>query len=181
MRRVILIVQVLVASMQMGFAEDSKTSPAWSNDWTAFIKTLSKEVGKNSNFEYNVNDAFLGKTVVWTGTVTDIKHPTADNRTHWVDLAMKPERLAWRGKEFTLDSLHLIPREDEDDTWKNVSAGDKVTFRTTLSTMAGAMHPYFCVLTIMEGAGPSAGKTLVAINIKDGSCLKSEPSGKKKQ
>ena len=103
MRRVILIVQVLVASMQMGFAEDSKTSPAWTNDWTAFIKTLSKEVGKNSNFEYNVNDAFLGKTVVWTGTVTDIKHPTADNR-----LRDQFRALLFAGR--TIHHLRIRPR-----------------------------------------------------------------------
>jgi hypothetical protein len=155
---------------------DIEVPPAWTNDWTAFVKELKKEIKKDNYYVNNVNIAFLGKSVVWTGTVKEIRRPPNERPFPSVDLSMKSEDLGFASGKTTLDSLSLQPEGDEWNTWQNVSVGDKVVFRTTLD-----VFPYVspkCVFSLMVGVGSGAGTNIAWISAKGGVCLKSEPSRK---
>jgi hypothetical protein len=149
---------------------------AWATDWPTFVKRLSVEVAKDNYFVGNVNAAFSGKKVEWTGKVTEINRPEKDGDSGLIRLSMKSEKLELQSGAPNLDSLVLTPDGDEWKTWTSISAGEEVRFRTTLDE--GSLVPK-CVLMKMDGMGPNAGKTIVWINTKGGSCLKTLATGNK--
>jgi len=155
-----------VASRQVGVGKDIEAPVNWTNDWTEFVKELTKEVTRGNYFAGNVNTAFLGKSVEWTGAVKEIKRPTAsDPKSSLIRVSMKAEELGLYSGKVILDQIVLNPATKEWDTWKSVSVGDRVVFRTTLD---GGLFPPECVLTKMDGMGVNAGKTVAWINTKGG-------------
>jgi hypothetical protein len=147
----------------------SQSRDTWATDWPTFVKRLSAEAAKDNYFVGNVNAAFSGKKVKWAGKVTEIEGPKKDGDSGMIRLSMKPEKLELKSGAPTLDSLVLTPDGDEWKTWRSVSVGETVLFTTTLDE--GSLVPK-CVLMKMDGMGPNAGKTIVWINTKGGSCLK---------
>lgn len=137
-----------------------KALAVWTSDWTAFVEELTKLVAKDNYYVNNVNSVFLGKKVVWTGTVTEIK------RSSLIRLSMAPATL---GRD-RLDSLSLQPQDWV--SWNNVSVGDKVVFSTTLD--GGEFAPK-CVLMKLIGQGVKSGNNLLWINTKGGDCLRKSP------
>jgi hypothetical protein len=152
-----------------GPAGEQKASISWSNDWSIFVNELSEKVAKDNNYVYNVDEAFNGKTVEWTGKVGEIKRPNAAEDLASITLSMKPERLTFMLGAVTLERLTLKPTTGEWETWKSISVNDTVIFRTTLDK--GTIPPE-CVLTKLDMAGANEGKVIAWINTKGGSCLK---------
>jgi len=150
--------------------------PAWTTDWSAFVKQLSVEVTKDNYFVGNVNTAFSCKGVKWSGKVTEIKKPTTPDESGLIRIAMKPEVLKMQSSNPTLDKLTLTPEASEWDSWKAVSVGDTVEFSTTLDE--GVFVPK-CVLSYMQGMGPNAGKTMAWVNTKGAKCLGVQPKADK--
>jgi len=148
--------------------EEKSGDPAWTTNWTAFVKQLSVEVTKDNYFVGNVNTAFSGKGVKWTGKVTEIKKPTKPDESGLIRIAMKPEVLKMQSSNPTLDKLTLTPEASEWDSWTAAAVGDTVEFSTTLDE--GVSLPK-CVLSYMQGMGANAGKTVAWINTKGGKCL----------
>jgi hypothetical protein len=135
------------------------------------VKELSKEVVKDDSYASNVDRAFDGKTVEWTGKVKQIRRPEKDEKSPGIEFSMKPETLVLnKSKTVTLEKLNVQPADDEWETWKSVTVGDTVVFRTTLNSSSAA----FPVLMVMQGMGVNAGTTAAWINTKGGSCLKKQ-------
>ena len=173
MKRTISILYLIIASMQIGFSQESTIAENWSNDWSTFVRELSKVVMKDNSYVANVNTVFLGRSVQWNGTVKEIKLPGSDPKSGMIKMSMRSEELNLGQRKTTLEEIVLSPEGYEWSTWKNVSIGETVIFRTTLD--GGSFIPN-CVLSILTGVGTNAGKVVTWINTNGGVCLKSEPS-----
>lgn len=166
--------------------KDQTTQPAnatapghplsWTNDWSMFVTELTKQIAKNSFYAYNVNSTFNGKEVVWTGIVAELNTQTSDSKEPYVRLAMKPEQISSAPGTPSIESLTVKPRADEWSTWKNVSIGDTVVFRTVLdddasfpiTTMRG-------VFVLLLGTAENNFEAIAWVNTKGGTCLRSGP------
>jgi hypothetical protein len=156
------------AFVAIGLAQGGGNAEAWATDWSAFVKRLSAEATKQDYFVDNVNAAFSGKKVTWTGSVTKIEPPKNESDSALIFLSMKSVKLELKSGPQTLDRLTLVPKGDDWKTWKSVTVGDTVLFTTTLDHS----DAFPCVLAKMNGFGSHAGETIVWINTKGGSCLK---------
>ena len=143
------------------------TAAKWTNDWSIFVKELSAAATKDNYFVGNVNSAFSGKRVQWTGKVTEIEQPEKAGDSGCIRLAMKSERLVMKSGSPVLDSLILAPEAGEWKSWQEVSVGTVVEFSTVLDE--GSLAPA-CVLVKMDGMGSNAGKVIAWINTKGGIC-----------
>lgn len=168
MRASFAVTCLLFAFTVTGWAQDTRNAEAWTTDWSAFIKKLSAEATKHDYFVSDVNEAFSGKKVTWTGSVTKIDQPKSESDSGLVRLSMKSAKLELKSGPQTLDALTLRPKADEWKTWKQITAGDTVSFTTTLDE--GEL--WRSVLVKMDGTGSHAGETVVFVNTKGGTCLK---------
>lgn len=172
-----IVVCICFACIATGLAQDATRPQTWSTNWSAFVKKLSAELSKSEDYVDNINAAFKGKKVTWTGEVAKIERPQKAGDSGVIRLSMKPEALAPKsGTPVTLDGLVLEPAAGEWETWRSVSVGDTVRFTTTLDD--GTFVPK-CVLSILQGMGPNTGKTLAWVNTKGGSSLRVVPKPKK--
>ena len=146
---------------------EQKTPASWTNDWSAFVNELSKEYARAKSGVTNVGEAFNGKTVEWTGKVTWISRPAKGERMPAIDVFMKPETLVF-DKSYSLAGVHVSPTPDEWETWKSVSVGDTVVFRTTL--VPGGLALPATMIVIGQQSGPD--RELIQISTKGASCLK---------
>ncbi len=147
------------------FAQAPITSPAWASDWSAFVAELGTQIAKDSYYAGNVNATFHGKTVTWTGKVSEIKRPVAEESGS-ISIEMKPETLTLKTGVATFSEVTLEPLESEWKSWESVSVGDTVTFATALDKASGFAPE--CVVTIFQGMGANAGKVFTALNHKGG-------------
>jgi hypothetical protein len=164
MKSAAVLMGVVLGCSMLVQAQGAPPATTWARDWSAFVQELSVQVSKSANFVTNVNEAFSGKPVEWSGTVKEIKRPAKTGESGLIRLAMKPETLVMTGRP-TLDSLNLTPSDEEWKSWAAVSVGDTVTFTTTLDE--GTLVPK-CVLAYLVGMGTNAGKFAAWVNTKGG-------------
>lgn len=169
MKRTIVMMCAMFGLICAATAENAVPASGWTNDWSAFVKELSSEVARDNYFVGNVNRAFSGKKVEWTGTVTEIKRPSKATESALIRLSMKTENLLMKSGSPVLDSLVVTPDADEWKTWDGVAAGSMVMFATTLDE--GELLPR-CVLCKMDGMGVNEGKVVAWINTRGGVCQK---------
>ena len=172
MRRSFVAICLLLAAGLTGLAQVAKSPEAWLTDWSAFAKKLSAQVQKDNYFVDNVNAAFSGKKVTWTGAVTKIEPPAKDGDSGLVSVSMTPEKLGMKSGAPILDHLNLQPGGEEWKAWKSVSVGDTVSFATTLDE--GTFAPK-CVLSKLDGMGSHTGEVIVWINTRGAAVLKVVP------
>jgi hypothetical protein len=168
---------LLLPSFESGAAEPSK----WQSDWAQFGKELTTMMEKPGAVAGEVDRAFNGKTVEWTGEVAAITAPDAKRKYGQIEMKMPPVNFAkGGGTKVSLSEIRIAPKDDiEWKSWANIKPGARVTFRTTLKSPGfGGMA---CV-SVLHGMGPNAGKTEVVIFTEGAAKTDLMPSeaGKKK-
>ena len=172
-----------------GLTETAKQYPAWAANWSAFVTELSNQVAKAYvpgfavTWVSNVNNTFDGKVVTWSGKFIK-RSEKGDSR--YVRVAMEPEKVDLGKGGTALGSgrgtIHLVlkPVASEWQTWEAVSAGDTVTFTTTLDKESGGviMEPK-CVLETASFNRAGTWELEAWVNTKGGACLKSQRAAKK--
>jgi hypothetical protein len=173
-------VMVTAVCVAMGTATFGQTnSSTWEQDWEAFGKYVSPYLvnvkmyppQQGSGWYTPLPDSFKelttavdGHTVSWVGEVQNITFTDGIAR---VSLRMPTQTISVQPEHSAvLDSLQVTSKKDETASWKNVTHGDWVRFRTTIKGSSIFPGVFF-----MMGLGNHEGEWSVCVSTDGGTAV----------
>jgi len=169
----VIPVAMLIASIASGsalLALQPQNVKAWSTDWSAFVTELGALFAKSkgATFPADVNAAFNGRQVTWTGKVFEIHVPAKESDSGMISMIMKYEELELPAGKTPFLNLTVTPAKDEWKSWASVSAGQTVLFTTTLDKKD---EPWIVSLTTFMNQPPGQ-QRWIGISTRGGTCVK---------
>jgi len=105
----------------------------WKTDWAQFVHAVADDIG-NGMSSIDVTDKYCDQPVEWTGTISSIRFD--DDPA--VNLQMPPIRVDMPdGRYGVVDYLNLVIGEENVNSWRSVTPGMTVRFRTSVRKGGG--------------------------------------------
>lgn len=133
------------------------------DQWTALGTALATDLSGGK--------AWVGREVQVSGRVTELEEKKKPDGANSVRLAMESIRVLSGpgGAVCAVETLSVLPSDEEWAAWKNVRPGSRVTFKTTLA--ASTLDPRGGVVTVLTLANHSqrawlstSGATLIRVD-----------------
>lgn len=173
-----VVAAVLCVAISRGVCGQTN-APAWEQDWEAFGECISPYLvnvkmyapQRGSGWYIPPADSFKeltaavdGHAVSWCGKVQNI---VFTDDTARVSLQMLPQTVLVQAEHAAvLDSLQVTSKKDETASWKIVTSGDWVRFRTTIKGSSIFPGVFFVM-----GLGNHAGEWRIGVSTDGGAMI----------